>query len=644
VTQPTDVAHHAKSYDPAMDTLDDEGPVRLASGAAATAHDWDVAAAAVLRKARRLTDDDPVEAAWATLARKTVEGIIIPPLGTPDRARHGAAPGPECNPDTRAGRAIIRAESGWDIRSLIANSDPAEAAASALEDLENGATSLWVTVGGPGSAPADLALALDGVLLDLAPVVITAAGTVTDLQAGRALIDLLDTRGVSPDAGASLGADPVGRAVRAQRTFPDGRTELVATIGDISSLATTAGIRALTVDGTSAHDAGAGDAAELGFSLAVGAEYLRALETAGCDVEAAFGLLEFRYAATDDQFTTIAKFRAARGLWRRVARLSGAAASSAELFAHAVTSAPRLTRYDPWVNLLRTTGAAFAAGVGGADAVTVLPVDSRLGVPDALGRRMARNISSLLISESHVAAVDDPAGGSHAVELLTADLADAAWAEFQTIERSGGVLAALTDGSLRARWAATDAERIRRISTRRQPITGVSEFPNLRETLPSRRSIAVDTIELPASWATPFEVLRDQPAATPVFLATLGSVADHAARAGFAANLFAAGGVDTVTAGATEGVDVVLAAIRDTGSPVACVTGSDKAYAASGADVIAALRAAGATRVLLAGRPKGELAGLVDDHVAAGDDVVEFLRRTRQFLPGSEDLDETGAN
>ena len=627
-----------------MDTLDDEGPVRLVGGTAATAHDWDVAAAAVLRKARRLTDDAPVEAAWDTLARKTVEGIVIPPLGTPDRSRHGAAPGPECNRDTRAARAIIRAESGWDIRSVVANPDPAAAAASAIDDLENGATSLWVTIGGSGSAPPDLARALDGVLLDIAPVVITAAGNVTDLQAAQALIDLLDARGVSPDPGASLGADPVGRAVRAQRTFSDGRADLLRAIGDISALATTAGIRALTVDATAAHDAGAGDAAELGYSLAVGAEYLRVLEGAGSDIEAAFGLLEFRYAATDDQFTTIAKFRAARGLWRRVAQLSGAAGGSAELFAHAVTSAPMLTRYDPWVNLLRTTVAAFAAGVGGADAVTVLPFDSRLGVPDALGRRMARNISSLLTSESHVSAVDDPAGGSHAIELLTSDLADAAWTEFQAIERSGGVLAAIADGSLRARWAVTAAERTRRISTRQQPMTGVSEFPNLREVLPSRRSVAADGIGLPASWAAPFESMRDEPAATPVFLATLGSVAEHAARAGFAANLFAAGGVDTVTAGATNGVDEVLTAFRDTGTPVACVTGSDRAYAQSGADVIAALRAAGATRVLLAGRPKGELAGLVDDHVSAGDDVVEFLRRTRQFLPGSEVLDETGAN
>jgi methylmalonyl-CoA mutase len=275
--------------------------------------------------------------------------------------------------------------------------------------------------------------------------------------------------------------------------------------------------------------------------------------------------------------------------------------------------------------------AAFAAGVGGADAVTVLPFDTRLGIPDALGRRMARNTSSLLISESHVAAVTDPAGGSHAVEILTAELAEAGWAEFQRIERAGGILAALADGSLRSRWAVTAAERARRIATRRLPITGVSEFPNLREVLPTRRSTASPEA-MPGFWAGAFEDMRDAPATAPVFLATLGTVPEHAARAGFAANLFAAGGVESVTAGATGSVPDVVAAFGETGSPVACLAGSDKAYAESGAAVVQALRAAGASWVVLAGRPKGDLADLVDDHVAVGDDVVEFLRRTRAQL------------
>src|SRR6478609_4388300 len=132
-----------RSYDPTMDKLDGEGPVRLAGGNVATAHDWDVAAAAVLRRGRRLAQDAPDEAAWDALAGTTVEGLVIPPLGTPERAARRAA---VLAPAANAGRV----DTGWDIRSLLTDPDPEVAASSALADLENGATSLWVTVGGGG--------------------------------------------------------------------------------------------------------------------------------------------------------------------------------------------------------------------------------------------------------------------------------------------------------------------------------------------------------------------------------------------------------------------------------------------------------------------------------------------------------------
>ena len=153
-------------------------------------------------------------------------------------------------------------------------------------------------------------------------------------------------------------------------------------------------------------------------------------------MDEAASLIEFRYAATDEQFPTIAKLRAARRLWARVLEASGAAESAQRQ--HVVTSRAMMGRVDPWVNMLRGTVAAFAAGVGGADAITVVPFDEPLGLPDAFGRRIARNTSSLLIEESHVAAVTDPAGGSYAVEKLTDDLAVAGWAELGRIEADGG--------------------------------------------------------------------------------------------------------------------------------------------------------------------------------------------------------------
>ncbi|MFE3938132.1 methylmalonyl-CoA mutase family protein, partial [Streptomyces goshikiensis] len=232
---------------------------------------------------------------------------------------------------------------------------------------------------------------------------------------------------------ASRGADPLGH---------EARTGEVLDLAEAAALAreTAAAwphVRALTVDALPYHEAGGSAAEELGLSLATGVAYLRALEGGGLGVEAALGQLEFRYAATADQFLTIAKLRAARRLWARVAEACGAPEAGAQR-QHAVTSPVMMTRRDPWVNMLRTTVACMAAGVGGADSVTVLPFDNELGLPDAFARRIARNTSTILLEESHLARVIDPAGGSYYVEQLTTELAGAAWEFFQTVEKAGG--------------------------------------------------------------------------------------------------------------------------------------------------------------------------------------------------------------
>jgi methylmalonyl-CoA mutase len=272
-----------------------------------------------------------------------------------------------------------------------------------------------------------------------------------------------------------------------------------------------------------------------------------------------------------------------------------------------------MSTYDPWVNILRTTVAAFAAGVGGADAVTVLPFDGPLGRPDELGRRIARNLSALLMAESHVAAVTDPAGGSYAVEKLTDDLAVAAWELFGRLDE-GADLAPLV--------AAAAAERDHQVATRARPITGLSEFPNPAEVLPQRAG-EPDPVR---RYGAAFEAMRATPPADHVFLATLGPVAAHTARAGFALNLLAAGGVTVDVAGATTGVDDLVAAYA--GQPVVCLAGTDAAYAEWGEAAAAALRAAGAGRVVVAGRP----APWADDSCAVGVDAIDFLTRIRGAL------------
>jgi methylmalonyl-CoA mutase len=361
-----------------------------------------------------------------------------------------------------------------------------------------------------------------------------------------------------------------------------------------------AGVAAVVVDASAVHDRGASEAQELGWSVFAAVRVLRVLESTAIAVDEAAPLVEFRYAATDEQFLTIAKLRAARLLWTRVLELSGGRATPQRQ--HAVTSRPMMSRYDPWVNMLRTTVAAFAATVGGADAVTVQPFDRPLGRPDAFGRRIARNQMALLLSESHVGTVTDPAGGAWAVEKLTHDLADKGWEVLRDLE--GGA-------SLEEAVAATVAERDRQVATRRRPLTGVTEFPNLAETLPERDGEPDDVRR--HGWA--FEALRDEPAGTPVFLATLGSVAAHTARATFAANLLAAGGI-AVEVGEYDG------------QPVVCVVGTDAAYDESGAETATALRQAGARRVIVAGRPRD----WADDSCAMGVDALAFLTRTREAL------------
>lgn len=591
--------------------------VPLSQGLEHSQDEWEKATAAVLRRSRRLSEDADDSEVWATLATTTLDGIGVSPLGTPALSADlpdGGLPGQA--PFTR-GATATRELDGWDVRAWFTDPDAERTARDVVTDLENGVNSLWISAG-TGGVPIDaLATILEPVFVDLAAIVIDAP--FEPLEAARALAAVITDKGVVAAPGTSFGADPIGAAFRDR-----GVVDFDAAV-EIAHLALPLGVRAFTVDATAVHDAGASDVQELAYSLATGAQYLRILVEAGFSVEEAAGLIDFRYAATDEQFPTIAKLRAARRLWNRVAELSGVTSASAGQLQHAVTSRPMMASYDPYVNMLRTTVASFAAGVGGAAAVTVLPFDEPLGLPEPFSRRIARNTSSLLISESHVAVVTDPAGGAHAVEKLTDDLARAAWTLFGEIDATDSLEAALA--LVRGTVEQTVSDRALAIARRKRPITGVSEFPNLHEQQPERRPY-----ERPLEvhrYAGEFEALRDDRVASPVFLASLGTVAAYTARATFAANLFAAGGVDTVVAGPTEGVDDVVKAYREAGEPsVVCLVGNDKTYEAWGADVVTALRDAGATHVVLAG--KHDVGA--DATIAVGVDALAFLRSIREEL------------
>ncbi|MFJ4915168.1 methylmalonyl-CoA mutase small subunit [Streptomyces sp. NPDC088726] len=587
---------------------------------------WQSLVEGVLRKSGKDVSGSAAEEALST----TVEdGLITRPLYTSrDDAPDAGLPG--FAPFTRGGKPAGNTAGGWGVRQRHTIPDPARLNEAVLADLENGVTSLWLTVGdaGGGVPVSGLARALDGVLLDLAPVVLD-AGAELDAAATE-LLRLYAERGVPPQsARGSLGADPLGQAARSGAA-PE---QEAAVSWALRCAREYPGLRALTVDAMPYHEAGGSAAQELGSSLATGVAYLRALTEAGLGVEEACAQLEFRYAATADQFLTIARMRAARRLWARVAEVCGAARAGAQR-QHAVTSPVMMTRRDPWVNMLRTTLACLGAGVGGADTVTVLPFDHALGLPDAFARRIARNTSTILVEESHLARVIDPAGGSWYVERLTDELAESAWAFFQEIERAGGQAAALESGMLAERLAATWAARKKNLARRKEPITGVSEFPQLAERAVEREAAPSTAGRggLPVVRRDEaFEELRSRSdahlAATGqrprVFIAALGPAAAHTARASFAANLFQAGGIEPVHEPVQVDASSVAAAFAAAGTDVACLCSSDALYAEQAGEVAAALVSAGARRVYLAGRP-GDYSG-VDEYVFAGCDVVAVL-------------------
>jgi methylmalonyl-CoA mutase len=622
---------------------------------AATYDDW-----------RKLVDGVLKGAPFEKLVGKTYDGLRIEPIY---RRTHDAAP--------IAGRA---AAAPWRIMQRIDHPDAAMANAQALLDLENGANGLTLVFAGANGAygfglePTAQAIdrILDGVFID--------AGIAVELQIGPQsrmaavhVADHVKRKGVNPAAcDIRFGLDPIG-ACAVWGSSPYAWTEVVpAVTGAIKGLAAT-GFRGpfAVADGRLIHDSGGSEVQELAFVLATGVAYLRALEGAGVALEDARNMVYARLSADADQFLTMAKFRALRLLWARIEQASGL--TPKPLFIAADTAWRMLTQRDPYVNMLRATMATFSAGLGGADSINVLPHTLALGLPDPFARRVARNTQLVLLEESNLARVSDPAAGSGGIETLTRELCEAAWQLFQETEKAGGVFAALEQNLIQRKVAATRAVREANIARRKEVLTGASEFPNLHEaevavlnakpvTLAAygEEKFKFDALP-PIRLAVPFERLRDRSdqrlkasgARPKVFLANLGTPADFTARATFAKSFFETGGIEAIDflpssplpsgerstlQASGEGALVsdrnpspapspsaqerplpmaevkdfaaLSAAFKTSGAALACLCSSDKIYAEQAIAAAKALHAAGAKHIYLAGRPGEQEAAL----------------------------------
>ncbi len=603
--------------------------------APATREDW-------LKLVRAALKDRPYE----KLITRSYDGLAIEPL----YARAAKA------------QPIAARGGAWQVLSRIDHPDPAAANAEAKQELENGANGLVLVCAGSlnangygidGSADT-LSRVLDGVYLD-AGVTIDFNVSPATRNTVRHFAALVRDRKIAPASVELRGSiNPIGGMAAAGGSAKPWR-ELAPYFSELVGELAGDGFRGpfAVADGRIIHNAGGSEAQELAFALACAVAYIRALESSGVVLDAARGMIYFRLAADADQFLTIAKFRAMRKLWARVEQACGLAAKPA--YVSAETAWRMMTRRDPWVNMLRTTIAAFSAGLGGADAIAVLPYTVALGLPDRFARRIARNSQILLLEETNLARVDDPAAGSGGIEALTEQLCVAGWALFQKIEAAGGAAEALAAGLIQKKVAKVRAEREAAVARRQDAITGVSDFADLAETpvkvldiKPTVAALSPVTITFAPltriRLAEPFEALRDESdrvfaasgARPRVFLANLGAPADFNARASFAKSFFEAGGIEAPSNEGFSSQAKMIAAFKTSGARLACLCSSGDVYAKEAAEAAKGLAAAGAEHIYLAGRPREQEAALkaagVATFIFAGCDAVSILTRAYDFF------------
>ncbi|MGY4651246.1 methylmalonyl-CoA mutase [Mycobacterium sp. URHB0021] len=435
---------------------------------------WRSAVAGVLAKSTRRDPSELPTEPERLLDSPTYEGFPVCPLYTSlDTLAEQPLPGSW--PFVRGGDARRDVTAGWKVAEMLPIAGPESGGNSAvLWALANGVSALVLRVGESGVAPADLDRLLEGVYLEVVPAIVDAgADYVAAADAVLAMVARLES-GKRAELSIDLGGDPLTARISG-RPAPS--------VDDVVAMASRVhgydGVRAVTVDGPAFHNHGANASWELAGSVAAGVAYLRLLSGDGLGVRDGLRQISFRFAADDDQFMTIAKLRAARQVWARVAEVVGEPDSGGATM-HGVTSLPMMAERDPWVNMLRTTLAAFGAGVGGADTVLVQPFDVAIpggfpGIAARFSRRIARNIQLLLLEESHVGRVLDPAAGSWFVEDLTERLAAQAWMHFREIEQRGGFVEAAE--FIAAQIAEVRDRRIDDIAHRRTALTGCQRIP-----------------------------------------------------------------------------------------------------------------------------------------------------------------------
>jgi len=582
-----------------------------------------------------------------TLVWRTNEGINVRPYYRDENLNGlefvGTLPGQF--PYVRGNR---KAGNNWLIRQDIEVAGFAEANLKALEILSKGVTSVgFVFKNCQEISVDDLKKLCHGICLEKTEV--NFVMTCKNLPLVKSLVAFLKDQKANPDeVKSSVNFDPIG-VFTLKGKFCSSETEAFARVKEVlESAAEYKGIQLIGVNGKNFNNAGASIVQELGFSLAIGAEYLTRMTESGMNAGVVAPRIRFNFGVGGNYFMEIAKLRAARMLWANIVKAykpecnCGADCNCEEnccddvclcagrMHIHTETSIWNKTIYDPYVNLLRTETEAMSATLGGTDSLTIRPFDAVYEQPTEFAERIARNQQSVLKEEAHFDKIADPAAGSYYIETLTASIAEQAWKIFLEIQDKGGFIAAFREGYVQTQVNEMAAKRIKAVATRRDNLLGVNQFPNYNEqisdSLSSQLFEAVDQTDKDAEVETikfyrsaqQLEVLRyktdcftaknKRPKA---FMLTIGSIVFSKARAQFACNFFAVAGYEVVDNNAFETVEEGVKASLEANAELVVICSSDEEYAGFAPEAFNQLK--GKAIFVVAGAP-----ACTDDLKAAG--------------------------
>lgn len=543
----------------------------------------------------------------------------------------------------------------WAIAQAVRHVCPKEANKQILHELEKGADAVNVKIGAGGTEvknAEDMKALFAGVDLSAARLHVSCdcvAGTLKLME--EAGLDLKAMRGM-------VGADPVGTLAATGKlcvSLSDAYDSLAEAVKFAAEKAP--GLRTVLVDGNVYANGGASAVDEVAACLSTAALYMEELMKRGVSADAAAGSIRIAYSLGANFFMEIAKLRASRVVFAQMAGAFGADKEAQKIDVFAKTSEFTQTVYDPYVNILRATTQAFSGVVGGVNAMEVLPLDAAIGAPDDTTKRIARNIQVMLQEEFNLLEPIDPAGGSWYVETLTAEVAKAVWEKFQKLEAEGGIVAALKAGTLQAEIAKTLESRFANLAKRSDRAVGNNMYANMTEKKLEREPLkvapacdkpAVETVAPIEAhrWTERFEELRaktekyeaETGKTVDIFLANMGPIPQHKARADFACGFFEVGHFNMLRNDGFKTVEEAAKAAVDSGAPVAVICSTDATYPELVPPLAKAIKAARPEMtVMLAGAPAPEfkqsyLDAGVDEfiHVKANCyDILSNIQRAR---------------